>query len=359
MVGRRLTRTIEQVCSMSHDPRAGPSDCVLISSYGKSGSKRLMRILDFSRKTHCRNEPNNLETSPFKRLLPPNGGWVVTSDDERRFNLEWEAAVQWESQRIGALDGLRSLRKYHIYPFSQHIGLQRLMRSHKARRALGVIMPAYQQDEWLMPGWLGSRCKLRNATLAIRLNQVPGLTVWLLRNRVGTRVMHLIRHPGAILYSWSLRWLQLSDREDVRKKNVHRLAQIGSADSAWAQLFGDNVDSMSAEEAELWYWRYMNEIIYAAGCNRAQYERVRDEDVVQDPVALGRRLYDACGLEWDIDVESNIRRRAANWKECSARWIDLLDSKQIALVQRILADSVMSDWWTNDQIVSRIDYEWD
>ena len=116
---------------------------------------------------------------------------------------------------------------------------------------------------------------------------------------------------------------------------------------------------MTAEEAELWYWRYMNEIIYAAGRNRAQYEWVRDEDVVQDPVALGRRLYDACGLEWDIDVESNIRRRAANWKECSARWTDLLNSKHIALVQRILADSVMNDWWTNDQIVSRIDYEWD
>ncbi|MGH9427726.1 MAG: hypothetical protein ACRD2L_15660, partial [Terriglobia bacterium] len=75
-----------------------------------------MRILDFSRKTHCRNEPNYLETSPFKRLLPPYGGWIVTPDDERRFDLEWEAAVQWELQRIGALDGLQSLRKDHIHP---------------------------------------------------------------------------------------------------------------------------------------------------------------------------------------------------------------------------------------------------
>ncbi len=115
---------------------------------------------------------------------------------------------------------------------------------------------------------------------------------------------------------------------------------------------------MSVEESELWFWSYLNEVIHESGRQRAHYELVRDEDVIQDPVAIGRSLYEACGLDWEASVERNLLRWATPWRERTARWTDLTEPHLISLVEEILADGIMKDWWDDDQIVSRFDYQW-
>ncbi len=132
---------------------------------------------------------------------------------------------------------------------------------------------------------------------------------------------------------------------------------IGEVDSRWAKRFGD-IGKLSAREAELWYWCYVNETIHAAGRGLGQYELVRDEDIACDGPSVARRLYDVCDIPWDGAVERTLARAARGWKRCTTAWRNLLEPCQIEAVERILHRSNLSHMWDDRQIVSRIDYTW-
>ena len=114
------------------------------------------------------------------------------------------------------------------------------------------------------PGWLADLEAMRSALTVIKINQSPAFASWVLRERPHQRVIHIVRHPGAYLHSWSSRFLSRNDGEAVRRDNLARLRIVASANPEWGERFGDP-ERLSTEESELWFWLYAVETIHAAG----------------------------------------------------------------------------------------------
>ncbi len=331
-------------------------ESVLISGTGKSGSKRLLRILDLSRVTHCRNEPYNLSCSPFRKLHSRPGMWVADSLDDDLFADQWDDAVRWSSIRNGDSDFLPPPFKTHLRRSAQYTGLLRIIASRRARQVLGTIFPSLRRDEWVLPWWIAKRRHVERAKLVVKINLAPGLSSWVLTHRPRCQVVHLIRHPAALLRSWQIRHLAKYDPDEVRRASIERLRYVTERCSSWATRVGDVAD-LSTEEAELWYWCYVNENIGEAG-RVGRYLRIRDEDIALKNVCVVQRLYSACELPWDSVIERALKKASSNWRLSTSPWQALLRPRESEMVARILSQTWLGELWEENQIVSRIDYQW-
>jgi hypothetical protein len=334
---------------------AGRWDCVLIFGYGKSGTKRLLRTLDLSPTTHCRNEPYNLSGSPWQRLRTLPRGYIVRPTDDELLRDEWDGAVDWCRHRMGERDRLPPPPKAHLHPLARRLGVLRLLGSRTARRVAGLVVRDLRRDEWLLPAWAGDRALLEQALVVLKINQSPGFACWVLRNRPTNKVIHIVRHPAGVLHSWSRRFLRDEDDERVRRNNIDRLELIARTDGGWAERFGD-IGRMTVAEAEMWFWLYVTEVTHAAGEGSEQYHLVLDEDMMQKPVDVARTLYRECAIPWAQSVEDVLLEHASAWRACAAPWRDLLDADQVSTLEEILGSSPLRDLWSQDQLVSRIDY---
>jgi hypothetical protein len=157
-----------------------------------------------------------------------------------------------------------------------------------------------------------------------------------------------------MLHSWA-RYLVHRDRDEVARDNAERLKTVARRKPSWADRFGD-VERMSAEEGELWFWVYVTRTTHEAGIGYVQYRLVLDEHIVQQPIAEAGGLFEDCGLVLDRRSECDLRKRATEWQSCTARWRDLLEPQQVTLVERVLDAKWLAGWWDGDQIVSRSDY---
>lgn len=331
-------------------------ECILISSTGKSGSKRLLRILDLSRVTHCRNEPYNLSHSPFRKLHSRPGMWVVDCSDNDLFAEHWNKALRWSSIRNGDTDFLPPPFKTHLRKSAQYTGLLRIIASRRGRKVLGTIFSDLRRDEWVLPSWIAAARRVERARLVVKINLAPGLSSWVLSHRPRCQVVHLIRHPAAVLRSWQIRHLAKCDPDEVRSANIERLRYVTERCPSWATRFGDLVD-LSAEEAELWYWCYVHENLGEAG-QVGRYLRIRDEDIALKNVCVAKRLYSACELPWDSVIERALKKASSNWRGSTSPWQALLRPRESEMVARILSQTWLGELWEENQIVSRIDYQW-
>ena len=218
------------------------------------------------------------------------------------------------------------------------------------RRALSLVWPPLRRSEWKIPFWLGSRRRLAKAIPVLKLVQACGWIPWVLQNRRAAEVIHIARHPGGFLNSWRSRYLADHDRGEVEAANRNRLKTIVQVASTWADRFGD-IERMSVEEAELWYWRYSTETIHQAGAGSERYHLVIYEQLVADTVGTARRLYEQCGLRWRDGVERAIRTRASGSASLAAAWKTKLSAEHLELVARILEESRMEDWWQRETAV--------
>ena len=343
------------------DRRAQPDvearrwDCALIFGYGKSGTKRLLRVFDFSSKTHCHNEPYNLAGSPGQRLRTLPRGYIIRPEDETVMAAEWDSAVAWCSQRMGDRDNLPPPPKDHYYALARHFGASDLLASRTARRITGFFVPALRRDEWLLPRWVGNRAALTRALTVLKINQSPGFAVWVLQNRLRQKAVHIVRHPAAVLHSWTMRLLQLNKNDSVREDNINRLRFIAKADASWARRFHEP-DEMSVEEAEMWFWCYVTETTHHAGKGLKAYHLVLDEQLLAEPIDVARAIYRECDLEWEAAVEKALLSNAREWRECVAPWRDLIAREQVEMIEKILDNSPLKEFWVEDQLVSNIEY---
>ena len=147
------------------------------------------------------------------------------------------------------------------------------------------------------------------------------------------------------------------DQELVRQRNAARLRTIRDLDESWAPRFGD-IDRLSVEESELFYWLFELETLYGAGKDEPQYLLTTDEQVIADPMSVAERLYQTLGLDWPAQTEDWVRGKTPHWKDRTAPWRELLPPSSIETVEKLLNASVIRDWWAPDQVVSRIDYDW-
>lgn len=333
-------------------------DYAIIAGHGGSGTKRLLRLLDQSPLTHCRNEPDRIESSPLSRLKGDEQryGWARTNASEQRLAEGWDQAVAWARQRVGTYDFMVTSRKAHIHPLADALELRRLTASSRARRQLGRVLAELRGEEWRLPVWLGSRAAMHKAMLVMKLNQVPAFSPWILANRPRVRVLHIVRHPAGYFNSWWLRHVAEREPEQVRRANLARLRLIVERLPEWSACFGD-FETASLARLELLFWLYANKLTSDAGHGREQYLRVLDEDVVADPLATARRVYESCGCPVPPRAERWLRTASGSWREGARPWRDLIDARFVELVEEILDRSGLAAWWAPDQAVSGIRYD--
>ena len=315
---------------------------VIIVGEGRSGTSWLLDLVNSSRRTHCRNEPETiLESSPIARLPSPV---VLTDAAAAELERDWDAALRWTATRMGRRDLPIPGPKDHVYELGRRLGLARTVNS-LPRRYLAKLLPSLRPSEWRIPFWVGSEAALGRAVVIFKMLQVPAWAAWVLARRPETNVVHIVRHPGGFLNSWRNRHLGVHDPDDVLRANRDRLDAIRTAHPEWAERFGD-IDAMAVGESELWYWRYATETIHAAGAGKPQYHRVLYENLAADPVATGRPIFDFCGLEWDDRIARRVRSRSTESASIAAAWRTKLPQEELAHVDRVLAGSPMQRWWT-------------
>lgn len=330
---------------MSDNHNAPPY--VLIAGRGRSGTNFLLSLLDHSPSTHARNEPNKLPDSALARLP---GGWVV-GQAEDALNERWDAAVHTTAMSMGERDHRADAPKKHLHNVARNIGIYRLIDSPKARSVLRTFMPSLRGHEWPVPSILANRAALREALPVLKLNQAPGWFHWILHNRPQARVIHIVRHPGGFLNSWTNRWLNTHDAARVHADNLARLKTIAVGSPVWGERFGD-IDAMSVEESELWFWRYTNEVIHEAGKGRDNYLLVNYDELSSQPMDLARRVYLFCGLPWTDAIEQRVRATSKESESIATAWRDKLSDEQIALVMRFLKESPIGQWWSEAELQS-------
>jgi len=314
---------------------------VLIVGQGRSGTNWLLELLDLSPRTHCRNEPNEIDGALFAKLPSPH----LDRPMPPQFAERWDEAVSAASRTMGERDR-------HVMPYKQYawetmrlVGGRQLVMKERTRRVLSVVHPALRRREWGMPWWLGRQSAMQQALPVLKFTQTPGWACWVLRNRPEVPVIHIVRHPAGFLNSWVNRYLAKLDRGVVRRENEARLREIAAVDRDWARRFGD-IAEMTVEQSELWYWIYANEVLYNIGRRLSGYMHVVYERVVSDPLAMTRKMFERCGLQTDQAIERGVKATTVESKAIGAQWQEQLSADQVSLVERMLGQSIMRGWWS-------------
>jgi hypothetical protein len=324
----------------------------VITGNGRSGTNWLETILHASPLTHCRSEPYGIPTSPFNRI-PQVWKTGKTTPDMERY---WDEIVTWSKDRIGRGDHPFAGPKRYVHPLAQKSGLARLIGHSKSRRVLAFVQPSLRQGEWRMPWWIGSQSRLEQAYPVFKINLDDRMVTWLLKRRPQARILHIIRHPCGRLNSWLSRYVAGRKIDDIHAVRKDRLRKIGEAEPDWRAKFGD-VEAMSLVECEVWFWRYLNESVYAAGHDQPGYLRLVYEDLVESPLAHARKAYAICGLPWNAHVEATVTRGLADSTRnrlpgtpasIAGAWKSSLSPEHIRTVESIVHDSPIMAWWTKD-----------
>lgn len=313
---------------------------ILVVGHGRSGTNFLLRLLNLSPITHCRNEPNELSSSPFRKLPC---GWFKGPEHAVMDSL-WDDAIRWTAERIGERDPRASLPKQHLYEIARRFGGERLTWGPRLRGLKTRLIPSARSPERLLPRWLGRRTVLREAVPVLKLLQVPGWAAWILAERPSVPMLHIVRHPGGFLNSWRNRYLAGRDPESVRIENIHRLERLCEVDTVWRRRLG-SLEEMAVEESELWYWRYATETVHEAGEGSSRYHMIHYEELASNTVDVVHRVYGLCGLPWDSRIEDEINRGTANSRTIVDTWRKHLSHESLALIDRILEGSPTQHWW--------------
>jgi len=318
----------------------GRPDYVVIVGHGRSGTNWLVDLIDISRETHCRSEPEGVRGGALNRM--PGADFDRECDDV--LDAKWDDAVRVVSMRFGERDRRAVRRKAYLHELPRRLGLTRLVLDSHARSRLGRLLPSLRSGEWRLPKFAGSEERLARALHVLKLAGDPGWAAWVLRNRPRVATLHIIRHPGGFLNSWRNRYFGKHDAAEVVAANRRRLERLVELHPEWAKLLGP-IAGMSAEESELWYWRYAMEAICEAGEGRPGYRLVVYERLAADPIAVMRDVYAACGLPWTTEVAAGMNAISRESENIADAWRSKLAPEHRALVERILAGSPLRSIW--------------
>jgi hypothetical protein len=325
---------------------------VLVIGNGKSGTKRVLKTLDLSPRTHCRMEPNELSGSPFAELPSPN---VFAPDTHEELEKRWDSVADWTRRRMGERDEVPGPPKVHQYELSRRLQLYRVFKHNRLRRVLANLYPAVGGAEWPPPRWWVDRDELDRALPVFKLGPLACYVTWLLRMRPEAKIVSVIRHPAGFLNSYCKRFLPISNPRNVHRDNLDRLEAIAGSNPEWRERFGA-ISDLTLEEAELWFWRYANETTLAAGREADAFISVEDTEMAFAPVATAKRVYDHCELPWEEATERYLASRAEHWAERTAPWRAIIPPEHVRIVERVLDESPLRHLWDDDHRVSLEDY---
>lgn len=313
----------------------------IIVGQGRSGTNWLLDLLDLSPYTLCRNEPYGCVGSPLRALFEHRG---ILRRDPGALDAGWDDAVRFTATHMGERDHRVRRPKHYIRPLTRHVGLYRMVQGPKYRRVLGALLPQLRGAEWRLPGWVCDSDALARARAVLKLNQAPGWAAHVLRHHPDTPVFHILRHPGGFLNSWANRYLAERDSAQVARENRERLHDAAREDPDFARLLPE-VDDLSVEIAELWYWRYANETIAREGEGKPRYRALTFEGLAADPIGEMRTLYALAELPWNDEIEAAIRRECEQSLAISSAWRTKLTPDQVSLCETLLAESPLGALW--------------
>jgi hypothetical protein len=326
-----------------------PLAYALLVGQGRSGTNYLLGLLDQSPATHCRNEPDQLDRSALAQLAP----FRFFVDDEARLAQLFDIAVRQAARCLGPRDHMTDVEKRWIKRGRRQVGYFYLRQRYRAVERLIHRRKPMDGKELVYPGWMVEHERLARSFHVFKLNGAVGYGAWALRERSTSRVIHIVRHPGGFFKSWLKRWVRGEGGQERGKGNPDtlreedRLREIARRDERWARLLGD-LDAIGREEAELWWWRYLNEVLFDSGRGRANYRLVLYEDLARDPERVSREAYEAYGLEWNADIARRVRSISRGAEEIARAWKDELEPGMVALVEKVLSGSPMERWWNED-----------
>lgn len=324
-------------CAEPDTTHMPPPRVVMIVGAGRSGTNWLLDLLDLSPQTFCRNEPNEIAGGALASLPDPV---LCPCDIDPQ---AWDRAIEAARLSMGYRDHRVIPPKRFTRPLTSPLGP--LLKRRRVRAVLSSVYPSLRAGEWPAPAWLLRRDRLRDATLVMKLAQAPGWARWVLANRPDTLIVHIVRHPAGFLDSWRRRYLKRHDPERVRLANADRLHSLVSRDPAWAHRLRD-IDAMSVDESELWYWLYAGEHIDAAGLDApSRYHRVIYEDLCANPLAQTRALYHAARLPWGRALDARVAAISESSESIASAWRERLDEDAQRLVERILSTSPLRRFW--------------
>lgn len=202
----------------------------------------------------------------------------------------------------------------------------------------------FDMRELRYPPWMAHRERLARSLHVFKLNAAVGLGSWALRQRPGTRVLHIVRHPGGFARSWLKRWVQGEGGRERSSQSSDRLRELARRAPAWAVLLGD-VDALERAEGELWWWRYVNETLHEAGRGHAGYRLVFYDELAARPLDVTRQVHGSCGLPWDDTIAARVGSIASGADTIARAWKDELEPSLVQLVERVLDGSSMATWW--------------
>ncbi len=354
--------TIKKMVSSFIDPESrlktrkmslGIPPYIQIVGHGRSGTNWLLDILDASEFSHCRNEPDEVPESCLAYL---HRLWYSDKALES-VTEQWDSQIRQAKLCMSKRDHHVETPKKHIYPFAQKSGLATLPTRAKARQVLQAFFPELRRGEWKVPRWIADEDRLAQACAVFKINMLVAWFVsWLLNERPQIPVIHIVRHPGGYFNSSLQRFFsKRTDAELAAESQFYKtlLRTAVQVYPQWANRIGD-IDALSLKEAVLWFWCLNNEMIYREGKEKPNYRLLIYEDMVANSQENCRKIYDFCRLPWNHTVEQQIAHGLgqsvwgnlkASPTEVAQAWHKQLEPEDQALVQQILAKSLMQSWW--------------
>lgn len=273
------------------DPARDPY--ALVIGHGRSGTNLALDLLDCHPDTVCRSELNRSPDGSFAGLPGDFLGAALPDDFIERWHRALTPAPwhRWDRDH-----GSRGFKSYYRSSAAGWIAEHMLPRP-RLRRVLAPVVPALRRTEWPV-----GRLHRPDAPV------LPVLKIllqphWIGRTHAaddGQRVIHVLRAPEGFIRSWRNRWVASAagGPEAVYAANLETLPGILEA-LGGRRLSHPAFSEAALIESELWRWRYMNEIPFAALHGTPRYRAILYDRLTDAPAETAGDLCAFLGLTLD------------------------------------------------------------
>ena len=288
---------------------------VLITCAGRSGSKWMLKMLDFHPQTLGRNEPNRMDRG--------------LSDPEAE---NWEQRALDSGARIGFVDLAPDVVKDHARLWVKLTRADKLLYTRTVQKVFG------RHPEAQYPWSMYNTKRMAQAQRVMKIVNARYLICKVLEETTHIPVIHIIRHPSGMLSSWLIRFAPNQDPDELMGLQRGIYSRICERDPAFAQICGP-VEGKELAELKVWCWRHAQEHMLRLGRAHPRYMQVTFEKLSQNPVEIMEPAYALCGLEFTDVIRKHIDQETKASPAIATAWKKKLDPKHQEMVERVLEGS--------------------
>lgn len=146
------------------------------------------------------------------------------------------------------------------------------------------------------------RWRRRNARVLVK-DPLAFFAVEWFADRYDADVVLLVRHPAAFAGSLKRQNWQF---------DFHSFTEQAGLMEGPLRPFAPEIERAAMDPPDIidqanLLWRCINDTVHRFGTSRPEWTIVRYEDVAAEPVAGARRLYQAVGQDWNVEIERRVR----------------------------------------------------